>query len=97
MATKLVRDKIPEQYTLEGMRTASDEEFLRELIKKLQEEVDEFKEDQNVEELADILEVIQTLSKQLGTSVEELETLRKKKIEKSGGFDKRIISEGYKG
>ena len=56
---KLVRDKIPEIIKSEGTvpitHIASDEEYKQKLKAKFQEEVDEFLEDNNKEELADIL------------------------------------------
>ena len=59
---KLVRDKIPDIIKAEGRtvktRVLNDEEYRVELNKKLQEEVKEYLDDNNVEELADIVEVI---------------------------------------
>jgi len=95
MKEKLVRDKIPEIIKKQGKnpitRIASDEEYLKELVKKLQEEVDEFKEKHNIEELADIIEVIYALSEFYGVSVEDLHKLQEAKAEKRGKFKKRII------
>ena len=67
---KMVRDKIPEIYGLQKRHIADDKEYLRELIKKLQEEVDEFREDCEVEELADIIEVVYALAEFLGIRIE---------------------------
>ena len=62
---KLVRDGIPEHLDNKGLsytkRVATDEEFQKELIKKLLEEATEFSVDGDIEELADILEVIESL------------------------------------
>jgi len=90
---KLVRDKIPEIYGLQKRHIADDKEYLRELIKKLQEEVDEFREDCEVEELADIIEVVYALAEFLGIRIEKLEEIRKEKAEKRGQFKKRLIWE----
>ena len=90
---KLVRDKIPELYNLKEKHIANDEEYIKELIKKLQEEVDEFKVDSNIEELADILEVIYSIGEFYGKSVKELDDIRTKKANKRGSFKKRIIWE----
>ncbi|MBW3000209.1 nucleoside triphosphate pyrophosphohydrolase [Candidatus Woesearchaeota archaeon] len=90
---KLVRDKIPDIYGPQKRHTADDEEYLKELINKLQEEVDEFKEENNIEELADVIEVIYALSEFYGVSVEELHKLREEKAGKRGKFKKRIIWE----
>jgi len=92
--SKLVRDKIPEMFNFANIRVANDEEYRRFLLEKLQEEVDEFKQDLNIEELADILEVVHAISKHKGTSIRDLEELRIKKAEIRGSFDKRIIWEG---
>ena len=58
---------------------------------KLDEELAEYHKDQNIEELADLLEVIYAAAKARGYSVEELEQVRAEKAEKRGGFEKRIL------
>ena len=62
---KLVRDNIPEIMIENGAkpvtRILSDEEYLRELNKKLLEEVNEYLESGNILELADIEEVLQSI------------------------------------
>ena len=92
---KAIRDKIPEIIEKDGhscnIKTLSDEEFLGEIEKKLFEEVDEFQNDKNPEELADILEVIYKIAQLRGISREELEEIRKKKVEKRGSFDKNLF------
>jgi len=54
---KLVRDKIPEIIEKNGdtakIHIASDEEFAHKLSEKLLEEVEEFREDHDLTELAD--------------------------------------------
>lgn len=59
---KLVRDRIPEIIEANGKactyETLSDEDYLRMLDAKLDEELAEYHKDQNMEELADLLEVI---------------------------------------
>ena len=90
---KLVRDKIPELYNLKEKHIANDEEYIKELIKKLQEEVDEFKKSNEIEELADVLEVIYSIGEFYGKSVKELDDIRTKKANKRGSFKKRIIWE----
>jgi len=94
---KLVRDKIPEIITANGqtpfIRTLDEDEYQVQLHKKLQEEVSEYLEDVNTEELADILEVVYALGTQLGVTSEELEQLRLQKALKRGGFEKRIFLE----
>lgn len=49
----------------------SDEEYLKMLDAKLDEELAEYHADQNIEELADLMEVIQACAVARGSSVEE--------------------------
>ena len=92
---KLVRDHIPEIIKSSGnickIKTLSDEEYLRMIDAKLDEEVAEYHKDQNIEELADILEVIRAAAIARGYTLDELETIRVKKAEKRGGFEKKIL------
>lgn len=93
---KLVRDKIPEILDSKGIlyekRIASDDEYKIELIKKLNEEVGEFTEAGEQEELADVIEVIEALKKlEEYANVEEIQI---KKREERGGFDNKIILKG---
>lgn len=96
---KLVRDKIPEILDEKGIsyekRIASPEEYKAELVKKLGEEIQEFLEAGDVEELADVVEVIEAL-RQLPEYF-EVEAIRQKKREERGGFDQKIILKGQKG
>lgn len=94
---KLVRDKIPEIIEADG-RTCkthilTDEEYLTALEEKLNEEVAEYQKDKNLEEMADVLEVLQAICAARGYSLVELETLRKKKANDRGGFSKKIFLE----
>lgn len=92
---KLVRDKIPEIIEKSGKQCKteilSDEKYLEMIDKKLNEELAEYHDDQNIEELADLLEVIYAATKARGYSIEDLEKVRAKKAEKRGGFDKKIL------
>ena len=58
---------------------------------KLDEELAEYHKDQNIEELADLLEVIYAATKARGYSIEQLETVRSEKAAKRGAFDKKIL------
>jgi predicted house-cleaning noncanonical NTP pyrophosphatase (MazG superfamily) len=64
---KLVRDNIPDILDAKGIpyeqREATAEEYKAELIKKLEEELNEFKQQGSIEELADLIEVIEALKK----------------------------------
>ena len=92
---KAIRDKIPEIIQKDGhscnVKTLSDEKFLEHLEKKLSEEVAEYQNDKNPEELADILEVIYRIVQLKGMSREELEKIRIKKMDETGGFDKNLF------
>lgn len=92
---KLVRDKIPEIIEAEGecprFRILSRQEYSGLLEEKLDEEVREFHQDHNLEELADILEVVYALTEDLGHSREELLEACRIKHEKRGGFRDRIF------
>ena len=87
---KLVRDKIPEIINNDNRvavtRILDNEEYLKELNTKLQEEVKEYLEDNNVEELADIIEVIYGILDSKNVSIEEFEKVRLEKVNKRGGI-----------
>lgn len=91
---KLVRDRIPEIIRASGreplVEVATGAEFGQLLRAKLQEEVAEFLDSGTPEELADILEVLHALAREVGVTPDSLEELRRTKAEERGGF-----SEGY--
>ena len=97
---KLVRDKIPSIIEANGeqakTRILDDAEYRAELNKKLLEEVAEYSADNNVEELADIVEVVYGILNSMGVSVDEFEQIRKSKVEKRGSFYERIFLEETK-
>ena len=92
---KLVRDKIPAIIEAQGkkanIRILDDAEYLRMLEAKLDEEAGEFHRDKNLEELADMLEVIYALTENLGHSKEELLEACEKKRQQRGGFRDRVF------
>ena len=92
---KLVRDNIPAIIQAKGAvsetEILSDTDYLRLLDAKLDEELTEYHQDQNIEELADLMEVIYACAKARGYTVAELEALRAEKAEKRGGFDRKIL------
>lgn len=94
---KLVRDKIPEIIENTGKtaycHTLTEEEYLSELDKKLNEECAEYQADKSLEELADMLEVMYAIAEARGYSLEELENVRAEKAIKRGGFKDRIFLE----
>lgn len=92
---KLVRDKIPQIIEKDGKRaltdTLDDESFETFLERKLDEEVKEYHESKDAEELADILEVLITLAKLKGLTFADLMDLQTKKAVKKGSFSKKIL------
>ena len=63
---------------------------------KLDEELAEYYKDQNIEELADLLEVIYAAACARGYSLEQLEQIRTEKADKRGGFQEKILLMGVK-
>lgn len=94
---KLVRDNIPNIISENGekpiTRVLTDEEYIRELNLKIEEEVKEYLLDFSVEELADIEEVIRAILDYKNVSYEEFENVRINKVNKRGAFKKRIFLE----
>ena len=92
---KLVRDKIPQVIASNNQKgefkTLGNGEYVKELEKKLLEEVNEYLQDKNMEELADITEVVHALTKLHDSNPAELEELRQKKSAKRGGFDDKLF------
>ena len=72
---KLVRDKIPQNIEALGKRchyyVLNEEEYKKELDKKLLEEANEFIADHNTEEMADLIEVIEAIKKSYNFESEE--------------------------
>ena len=89
---KAIRDKIPEIIQSSGntcnVKKLNDSEFLIQLEQKLVEELAEYQESKDVEELADILEVIYRISELKGVN---LDKIRQEKVEKRGGFKKNLF------
>lgn len=94
---KLVRDRLPDLIRRNGgeprTRRLSDEEFATALASKLVEEAEEFGAMPTAEELADVLEVVYALVRHIGTSVDEVETIRRAKAAERGAFDLRLLLE----
>jgi predicted house-cleaning noncanonical NTP pyrophosphatase (MazG superfamily) len=92
---KLVRDKIPEIIRAKGteceIEIATEDKRYELLEEKLKEEVNEFLEDKNLEELADIMEVLFELADSLGYDEAALLNARKKKRYERGGFKDGIV------
>jgi predicted house-cleaning noncanonical NTP pyrophosphatase (MazG superfamily) len=98
---KLARDKIPEVLLKKGITSITkildDHEYAVALSKKLQEEVMEYltaeEPDHQLEELADIQEVILAILAQRGETFLDLENVRKTKLDQRGGFSGRLFLE----
>lgn len=94
---KLVRDKIPEIIEKSGktavIHILEEADYIKALEEKLNEEVAEYQASKSLEEMADILEVLQTICVSRGYSLEQLEEKRKSKSKERGGFQNRIFLE----
>ena len=92
---KLVRDRIPQIIRDGGRdcrtRTLSQEEYVARLHDKLREELDEYLASGEMEELADLCEVIRAVAAARGSSMEDIEALRARKAQQRGGFDARTL------
>jgi predicted house-cleaning noncanonical NTP pyrophosphatase (MazG superfamily) len=92
---KLVRDKIPEYIRRKGgtpvTHVADEAEYWQKLKEKLLEEVNEFQKDENQEELADVLEVIDAIVSFRNFDRLEIDRIKKEKADERGKFEKRII------
>jgi predicted house-cleaning noncanonical NTP pyrophosphatase (MazG superfamily) len=88
---KLVRDKIPEIIEASGRtpvtRVLKGRELTDQLLEKLLEEHIEFLSSESLDEVADMVEVLFALAKQLGHSEEAVLARRNSKREERGGFD----------
>jgi predicted house-cleaning noncanonical NTP pyrophosphatase (MazG superfamily) len=95
---KLVRDRIPEIIEKNGKRYTSkildNQEYLQELRKKVYEELDEYihskSQAETIAELVDVLEVIYALAEYHGVTIDEIEEIRKRKVEEKGGFKQKV-------
>lgn len=94
---KLVRDNTPDlilkDHCLPTTRILNDEEYISELNRKLSDEVKKYLETNNDEEMVDILEVIRAILEFNGSSFEELEEKRVKKVQKRGAFKEKVYLE----
>lgn len=92
---KLVRDRIPEIIEGQGespvFKKLSEEEYKNLLNIKLDEEIAEYRENKDIEEMADVLEVLFALNEAYGHSKEELFSVYDKKHKERGGFSDRIF------
>lgn len=91
---KLIRDKISELIKGTGkdfkIEKMDQEEHLKYLNKKLQEELDEYYEEYSIEELCDLVEVIYGILKLKDISIEDFHSMRQKKSEDRGKFEEGL-------
>lgn len=94
---KLVRDRIPEIIEANGQRcrwrVLDAAAFQQQVDQKLTEELAEYLESGDVEELADLLEVLYAAAEARGCSPAQLDALRQAKAEQRGAFRQRILLE----
>ena len=92
---KLIRDRIPEIIEASGSKckieVVSDEVALEYLYKKLGEEVDELLSDKNLDEIADVMEVLFAIGKKYGYSEDRVLEGRNEKRDSRGGFEDNLI------
>ncbi|HDR7516803.1 nucleoside triphosphate pyrophosphohydrolase [Bacillus mobilis] len=96
---KLIRDKIPQIIKANGRtpttRILPKDEYIKEICKKNEEELAEYLEadtkEHKLEELSDLLELINALAEYEGTTLEEIDKIRREKAEERGGFQNRIF------
>ena len=97
---KLVRDKVvkkcldDEEVLHTEYRKLGEQEFRRELLRKVHEEADEIPLDDNqrnesLKELADLQEVVDTLRQDFNFSTEQVQEEMARKKQDKGGFDER--------
>ena len=97
---KLVRDKVvkkcldDKEVLHTEYQTLDKQAFRRELIRKVHEEADEIplgddQQDEALKELADLQEVVDTLRRDFGFSIEQVQEEMARKKQDKGGFDKR--------
>ena len=92
---KLIRDRIPQIITASGgsckTQILDGESYLLALEKKLSEELAEYQQSGELEELADLLEVMMALVRAKGSTWQELENIRLEKRSKRGGFEEKLL------
>jgi predicted house-cleaning noncanonical NTP pyrophosphatase (MazG superfamily) len=95
---KLVRDRIPEIIREQGrepiVRTIQGAELFEALVAKVAEEAEELRlsvgRADQMEELADLLEVVNAIARHLGIELSEVEAVAGTKRTRRGGFTKGL-------
>ena len=101
MYNKLVRDNIPDIIKSNGeipmVEILNDDQYKKELEKKLIEECHEVLDasgENRIEELGDLLEVMISLAELENKTFNDINELRENKKLKRGGFSKRLFLKG---
>ena len=95
---KLVRDRIPEVIESQGgscqCRVLAKDEYVQALKAKLVEEAQELLDTDDrqslLRELADVMEVVDSLLKATGLTISALREEQRRKREERGGFERRL-------
>ena len=92
---KLIRDRIPEIIEASGKKPMVEklegEVLLEMLDKKLWEELEEYKESGQVEELADLVEVVEAILEYKRVSLDEFHRIKENKRKSRGGFERGLL------
>lgn len=92
--SKLVRDRIPEIIEMDGKEAVisilNDDDYRMELDKKLKEELDEYLQSGDVEELVDMVEVIYAILATRDILLEDFWAMREDKYREKGLFKDKI-------
>lgn len=95
---KLIRDKIPQFIEANGepyeVKVMEEEEFEKELKRKLVEEAKELTTTENddlVNEMADVLELLKSIANYYKIDFKLVEEKQVKKKEERGGFEKKLF------
>lgn len=92
---KLIRDKIPQIIEATGKRPivekVTSEAYVTLLNQKLTEELQEYLDSNDIEELADLVEVIYAILDSRNISIQDFESIRLNKVLKRGAFKERLL------
>ena len=92
---KLVRDNIPficeKNGQIPKVKVLDDQKYTSALNKKLKEEVREYLMSNDIEELADIVEVVEALAENQGVSIKDVMEIKQNKQNINGAFKNRLF------